>query len=286
MTSLTSIPLSEITGIETLKVLAIGGTGGLGRSISKVLAAHGAKVTVVGREFRDEETENIKFIKVDLSSIASSQQFASSLDASDFDIVLFTTGIFSSRSREETAEGFEKDLATSFLNRLAILDVIGEKLTHHSFLGSPRVFIMAFPGTGQLGTPHDLNQEKKYHFYAAHMNTVAGNECLVLDCAQKYTNFKVFGVNPGLVKTNIRDNLLGTGIFSRIIETMLGWLTPTPEQYAQKLVPAILSPKLNDLNGVHIDKNGCLLDVSKEMNQEYATEYILKCEELLRTKGF
>jgi NAD(P)-dependent dehydrogenase (short-subunit alcohol dehydrogenase family) len=286
MTSLTNIPISQIKGIETLKVLAIGGTGGLGRSISQVLASKGAKVTAVGRTFRDEKTENIDFIKADLSSIASSQQLASSLDASDFDIVLFTTGIFSSRSREETSEGFEKDLAVSFLNRLAILDIIGDKLSHNSVLGSPRVFVMGFPGNGQLGTPDDLNQEKKYSFFTAHMNTVAGNECLVLNSAQKYSNFRVFGMNPGLVKTNIRDNLLGTGIFSRILETAMGWFTPTPEQYAQKVVPAMLSPQLNELNGVHIDKKGNLLDGSKGLTQEYANEYIAKCEELLRSKGF
>jgi hypothetical protein len=85
------------------------------------------------------------------------------------------------------------------------------------------------------------------------MDTVAGNERFVSDCSQKYSNFKVFGMNSGFVQTNIKDNLLGTDILTPIIETVLGWLTPTSEQHAEKLVPSILSPKLNDLNGVHLD---------------------------------
>src|SRR4051794_12519964 len=69
----------------------------------------------------------------------------------------------------------------------------------------PRVFIMGYPGTGQAGTPDDLNAEKSYSAFPVHMNTVAGNEVLVLDAATRHPSASVFGLNPGLIKTNIRD---------------------------------------------------------------------------------
>ena len=73
----------------------------------------------------------------------------------------------------------------------------------------PRVFIMGYPGTGQAGTLDDLNAEKSYRAMPVHMNTVAGNEMLVLDAPTRYPNATFFGLNPGLIKTNIRDNFLG-----------------------------------------------------------------------------
>ena len=49
----------------------------------------------------------------------------------------------------------------------------------------PRIFIMGYPGTGQAGTLDDLNAEKSYRAFPAHMNTVAGNEVLMLDAASE-----------------------------------------------------------------------------------------------------
>jgi hypothetical protein len=39
---------------------------------------------------------------------------------------------------------------------------------------------------GGAGTLDDLNAEKSYRAFSAHMNTVAGNEVLVLDAAARY----------------------------------------------------------------------------------------------------
>ncbi|MDC7674923.1 DUF1349 domain-containing protein [Asticcacaulis machinosus] len=45
---------------------------------------------------------------------------------------------------------------------------------------------MAYPGSGQTGTPDDLNAEREYKALPQHMNTVAGNEILVLDAVKRY----------------------------------------------------------------------------------------------------
>jgi NAD(P)-dependent dehydrogenase (short-subunit alcohol dehydrogenase family) len=267
-----------------LKILVFGGTGGLGRAISRTLAASGANVTVVGQTFRDEGTENISFVKADLSSIEDSIKVAQSLDVSGTSVLLFTTGIFASKQKEVTKEGLEKDLAVSYLNRLVIIDYLAPKLESHSNF-KPRVFIMGYPGIGQLGTIDDLNQEKSYQFYKAHMNTVAGNEALVLYGKKQFPNANFYGLNPGLVKTSIRSNLFGNGWVGSAIEYLISWLTPTADDYAKTISPVFVSPILDDHNGSLIDRKGAQLNASKGLDEEYALRFIEASKELLKSKG-
>lgn len=274
--------------LSPLDVLIVGGTGGLGRAIGKTLASCGASVTVVGQTFRDEDVPNIKFVKADLSSIERSKGVAKALDVSQTDIVIFTTGIFANSKRQETDEGIEKDLAVSYLNRLAMTNIIAPKLKSsvNSFGFHPRVFFIGFPGKGQLGDLEDLNQEKKYNYYTAHMNTVAGNEALVVNSKDKFKNVKFYGLNPGIVKTNIRDNLFGKGSYlSSSIETVIGWFTYTPEQYASNMVPLLVAPELEKFNGVAFNNKAKEIPISKGMTPEHAGKIINESVDLLKKKG-
>ncbi|ODV66778.1 hypothetical protein HYPBUDRAFT_11421 [Hyphopichia burtonii NRRL Y-1933] len=269
-----------------LSVLIVGGTGGLGRAISRALLAAGADVTVVGRTFKDEDTK-IKFVKADLSSIKESEKTAHELDVSNTDILLFTTGIFAANSRQETAEGLERDMATSYLNRLVMLRILVPKLKKTSALGfAPRVFLMGFPGNQQLGNINDLNLEGKYSMWQAHMTTVAGNEALIYDSVDKYQGVHFYGLNPGLVKTGIRNNLLGENSWvSSMIESLIGWFTPTPEGYADKISPILIAPELEKRNGGIFDNKGNALFPSKGMTTEYSKKFVTESETLLKNKG-
>ncbi|KAH3674657.1 hypothetical protein WICMUC_003203 [Wickerhamomyces mucosus] len=278
----------DTADLKNLKALIIGGTGGLGRSVSRFLATSGAKVTVIGQTFRDEDLKNeISFVKCDLSSISESKRIAQTLDVSDTDLIIFTTGIFAARVKETTSEGLERDMAVSYLNRLSILKQIAPKLrsTKNSYGWVPRVFIFGYPGAGKLGAIDDLNQDKSYSFLTCHFNTVAGNEALVSVARERYSNVKFFGVNPGLVKTDIRKNLTGEGFFSRLFESAIGWFTPTPEQFAKGLVPTLISPELEDLNVIHLDAKGKPKAGSQGLTQDYARQYVEKSEELIKSKG-
>ncbi|KAM9914285.1 hypothetical protein OXX69_000784 [Metschnikowia pulcherrima] len=116
--SISWIP-KKLENLSKLNVTVVGGTGGLGRAISKTFAGAGAKVTVIGQTFRDADTKNISFVKADLSSIEKSREVAKTLDVSDTDILLFTTGIIAARKREETEEGLERDMAVSFFESVS-----------------------------------------------------------------------------------------------------------------------------------------------------------------------
>jgi hypothetical protein len=55
---------------------------------------------------------------------------------------------------------------------------------------------MGYPGAGQIGTCDDLNAEKSYKAIKVHMNTVAGNEMLVLDAAEQCPNATFSAIIP------------------------------------------------------------------------------------------
>lgn len=249
------LPRLDLTGAGALgkKVVIVGGTGGIGRALARELATRGAKVLVVGQTFRDADVPNIEFIQADLSLMHEAQRVASRLPAETLDLVVFTTGIFAAPKRQETAEGLERDMAVSYLSRLVILQAIAPRLGQKLPVGHPRprVFVMGYPGSGQAGTLGDLNAEKSYSAMGVHMNTVAGNEMLVLDAARRYPMLSVFGLNPGLIKTDIRSNFLGgSKVLFALVEGLIGLMTPTAGTYAQRIVPLLLAPELEGRSGV------------------------------------
>lgn len=279
--------------MDSLKIAVIGGTGGLGRAIAKNFASKGASVTVYGRTFRDTDVKNIKFVRVDLSLMSNIKQLIAehSFEIFEYDLVVFTAGIFAASNREETSEGLERDLATSTLNRYLLLEKSLPELESQSPLQEgrkfkkPRIFIMAYPGAGQLGTPDDLNQEQGYSAYRCHMNTVAGNEAIVTHYSgNKY--FSIYGLNPGLVKTNIRDNYLGENSWaSKVLEFFIGWIYKSPEQYAEIITPLLTDPTLDADSGTFYNDKAKKIPASKGLTKEYADKYIRKSKELLESKG-
>jgi NAD(P)-dependent dehydrogenase (short-subunit alcohol dehydrogenase family) len=275
--------------LKEWRIAVVGGTGGLGRAISRILASRGATVTVVGQTFRDSGVAGIEFIKADLNLMREAQRIGEALPAETLDLVIFTTGIFAAPRRQETAEGIERDMAVSYLSRLVILRAIGPRLGkgRPAAQMKPRVFIMGYPGTGQPGTPDDLNAEKSYKAMATHMNTVAGNEILVLDSAKRYPNATFFGLNPGLVRTNIRDNFFGKDTLkSRFVEAIIGLFTPSPQTYAERLAPLLVSRDLEGHNGAMFDRKGnAILPSPKLMDASYRDAFIADSEALVAARA-
>jgi len=263
---------TPVNAFQGKRVAVIGGTGGIGRALSLYLAGRGARVLVVGQTFRDTGVPGIEFMQADLSLMRQANSVAQRLPAESLDLVIFTAGIFAGHVRQETAEGIERDMAVSFLNRLVILNAIAPRLgTQRADTSSkPRVFVVAYPGSGQVGSPDDLNAEKSYKSMAVHMNTVAGNEMMVLDAARNHPNIAIFGLNPGLIKTNIRDNLLGGGSFkSRVIEGLIGLMTPTANQYAQRIGPLLASPDIEYHSGALLNNKAQAILPTPGLSSEY-----------------
>ena len=188
-------------------------------------------------------------------------------------------------TREETAEGIERDLAVSYLSRLALLRELAPRLGRErpGSAAKPRVFVMGFPGTGQAGAPDDLNAERAYAPMAVHMNTVAGNEALVLDAVQRYPHARFFGLNPGMIKTDIRANYFGSGsLRHRLVEGLIGLFTPTPETYAERILPLLFAPELEQRSGAMFDQKGDAIFPSEVLTESAVAALIEASHALLQ----
>ncbi len=67
-----------------------------------------------------------------------------------------------------------------------------------------------------------------------------------------------------MVKTNIRSNWIGDKkLLSGLLEGLIGIFNPTPTQFAEKLVPILFSPELEQHNGALLTREGKALYPSK-----------------------
>jgi NAD(P)-dependent dehydrogenase (short-subunit alcohol dehydrogenase family) len=258
------------------RIAVVGGTDGLGRAIARLCAEVGAEVLVVGRTFRDEGVARVRFMKADLSSMREATRVGTELDPA-LDAVVLTTGIMAAPTREVTDEGIERDMAISTLSRHALVRALAPRLQPRA-----RVFVMGFPGAGNLGNPSDLNAERGYEPMPVHMNTVAGNEAIVLQGKDRYPDVDFFGLNPGLIKTRIRANYLGEGSLKhRLVEGLLGLTMPTPERYAARIVPLLLAPELTSRSGAMFGKQGTAILPTDGFDAAHVQRFADALDELL-----
>lgn len=219
------------------KVLIIGGTKGIGYALAKQLTQENDVVTIVGRSTPADLPKNIFMVSADLSSMKESKALVTDkLKGSAFDVVVFSNGIITSKQLRRTKEGVEEDLAVSYLSRFVILN---EMMKNSNLNGEKKVYVLGYPGEKNMNPidADDINfdkDENKYAQMAAHMNTIIFNEAIVYEAARRFPTIKTFGLNPGLIQTNIRDNFHGGK------DTWLGWFVEgmislfaiTPEKYA------------------------------------------------------
>jgi NAD(P)-dependent dehydrogenase (short-subunit alcohol dehydrogenase family) len=280
----TSTPVDQLN-LAGRHLVAIGGTNGLGQAIAEHALDRGAHVTVVGRTLRGASHDRLDFMAADLSSMREAARVGRELPVEGADVMLFTTGIIAAKTREQTPEGLERDMAISFLSRMAILDGAAQRLgiTRADRHTRPRVFVMGSPGWGELGTLDDLNSEGQYSSSKAHGNSIAGNEALVLAGSRRYPGSAFFGLAPGAVKTDIRSNLLGEGSAThRIVEGLIGVLAQSATTYGRRMLPVLFSADLDGLDGVNFNRKGRPVHPSRGFDESYAGQFLAASDGLLR----
>ncbi len=283
-----NIDLSKsVENISNKNVLIVGGTSGLGQAIAQEAAKLGAKVKVVGRSFKDDAVPNISFEKADLSSMKEAKRLGESgLDA-DYDVVVLTVGILAAGTRQESDEGLEMDIAVSYLSRFVLLKYLVPRLKKGA-----RVFVMGFPGSNTKGwNVDDLNSEKSYsNLGFTHVNTIIGNEALVLDYAANDKDHVYFGLNPGLIKTNIRSNVWASGYFTNllggVIEFLIGLFGTSAQTYGKKMAQLIFCEGLEQHSGIHFNPSAQPTLTSEVFKEDptLTTTFLQKSQELLTEK--
>lgn len=272
---ISQLPAAQLeAALRGRNILVIGGTAGIGKALALSSLSRGAHVTVVGRREPGPELSAAKFVKKDLSLLKNAVELADDVDVTSLDTIVFTNGIMANRARQVNAEGIELDLAVSYLSRFAFArKMLGKGFgsNRRDSTQKPRIFVMGFPGASQSATLDDFNAEKSYSAMTAHMNTVVGNEALVsyLNTELK-DSANVYGLNPGFVRTEIRDNFLGKGSWlSWAVEGLVGLFTKTAESYAENsLVHLLASPELESQPGALIDPSRKILKSNPFLTKE------------------
>ncbi len=232
---------------------------------------------------------NISFVQRDFTLMHDALALGRELPPAD--VIVLTHGIVAAAKREETADGLERDMAVSCLSRLVILRELLPRLPANA-----RVFVYGMPGNGAKFRFDDLNAEKGYEsgFGFVHINTVGGNEALVLHLAAaerakpaNAAKVALFGVNPGLLVTDIRSAMHGgrSTFAGGCMEGLLSWFTPSLQKYAATMVPLFFAPGLEAHNGAMFGQNGTAIKINPEFEPPgRATEWFNALQALLKAK--
>ena len=267
------------------RVAVIGGTNGLGRAIALEFIAKGAEVLVVGRTFRDQGIPRLRFLPADLSEIETAQSLAEKLPVETLDILLMTHGIFAGKPRRTNAAGIELDLATSSLSRVVILREVADRMGKNRVNPSarPRIFVWGFPGGKRTATLNDLNSEQQYRWSVAHSNGVVVNEALVLDSAVRYPSVNFYGMNPGIISTDIMTGVFGkNAVLLKLQQAVVGLLFQSAPQYARRIAPLLVSADLEPYSGAMFGRHGDpILSNPVLADQSYLERVMAEAEKLL-----
>ena len=111
-----------------------------------------------------------------------------------------------------------------------------------------------------------------------------GDEAIVLDQARRTKSVHFFGLNPGLIQTKIRANMLGEGSFLHtVVEFGIGLLMPSADDYARRIVPVLFARELEGRTGVMFGAKGNPILPSEGMTESYVAQLISASQKLVTT---
>lgn len=122
----------DIPSLSGKTAVVTGATGGLGYETARMLAEHGARVILAGRNadkganalrrIRAKSPEaDIAFELVDLGNLASITAFGTRLRAgTPIDILVNNAGVMTPPTRKTTSDGFELQFGTNYLSHFAL----------------------------------------------------------------------------------------------------------------------------------------------------------------------
>ncbi len=235
-------PLEQIR-LDGKTAIVTGGTSGLGRETSGLLAAQGAHVCVVGRDAAKtdrvrEEIADSESATADLSSLAAThafaEQFATTHDR--LEILVLNAGTLS-HDFTLTAEGYESTLATQVLSQFLLIRDLLPLLE----VASGRVIIVASGGMylERLDVASLQPSAHEYDGVKAYSRAKRAQVSLAEEWTRRLseTNVTVNAMHPGWADTpGLRNALPGFGrFFSPLLRTArqgadtIAWLAGSPD---------------------------------------------------------
>ncbi|MFF2890184.1 SDR family oxidoreductase [Paenibacillus sp. NPDC057967] len=261
-----------------------GASGGMGRETAALLAAkHGMKVFLMGRN-REKGLEAVRyvndhsgrndaqFVLCDLASMASIKTAAEELSAAceRIDVLVNNAGVVTI-GREETADGFERQLGVNHLGHFVLT---GQLLPLLAKSEAGRIVVVS-SGAHKIGQmnyddPHLL---KRYTVWGAYGRSKVANIWFTKELARrlKGTRITVNALHPGAVSTDIGVNR-STG-FGTLVHRMLRPFFLTPEQGSATAIYLATSPDVQGVSGGYYYKQKLAPVTARASDAEEASRF-------------
>ncbi len=260
-----------------------GATSGIGAETARQLAAHGARVIVVGRDAAKcaatvaairQSTGNaaVEFLRADLSSQKEIRLLAEQIKqkCARLDVLVNNAGgVYMARA--QTVDGIERTFALNHLNYFLLTNLLLDLLQ----ASAPARIISVSSGLHQQGTIEfdNLQGEKNYHGLAAYNNSKLANVLFTYELARRLdsTGVTVNALHPGVVKTNLFTN---NGWFLKHIgRRLFDLFSISAEQGAATSVYLASSPDVANVTGKYF--------VASKAVSSSATSYDLELQRRL-----
>lgn len=226
--------IGDLTG---LTALVTGGNSGIGLETARVLARHGVRLILAGRdhgkldmavaELRGAQPDALLDTAViDLSSLASIAAATSRLAASErLDLLFNNAGVMNVPERRTTADGFELTFGTNHLGHFALTAGLLPALRRSP--AARIVTVSAIAATWRVGRLNDLMSEQRYGAMRAYAKSKRANVVFTRELARRLTgtNIMAVAVHPGSAMTNLQrhsQNLLSRAVIALTRNTAMG----------------------------------------------------------------
>ncbi|SDX90945.1 NAD(P)-dependent dehydrogenase, short-chain alcohol dehydrogenase family [Allochromatium warmingii] len=250
--------------------LITGANSGLGRACAQALAAAGWRVGLVARDRTrgaaalaeiQATTGNphLHLFVADLVSQAEVRALAAAVLAQfDHLQLLINNAGTAFRERRLSPDGIERALAINHLAPFLLTQLLLDRLT----ASAPAQIVNISTRINTALDLDDWNWERRpYRMMAAYGQSKLGNLHLTFELARRLADsgVRVNAVFPGVFRSNLGGTDGAQGRFWRVLDRLIGWALPTPEQVARRLLPLLLDTSPPLLHGAYLDQRRRLL---------------------------
>lgn len=207
--------------------LITGGGSGIGLETARVLARHGARVILAGRDRTklDQAAETVRAaapgaradtLVLDLADLSSIRDAATRIaETETVDLLFNNAGVMNLPERRLTRDGFEMTVGTNHLGHFAFDAQVWPAVLRSP---APRVVtVSAIAARWRTGGLDDLMSEKGYRAMGAYAKSKRANIVYTLELARRtaHSRLAALAVHPGSAMTGLQQH--GTGALTRII---------------------------------------------------------------------
>lgn len=244
-------------------VLVTGGNSGLGFHTCRLLAAKGARVLLASRSsqrgdqaradiFRDIPDARLDVISLDLADLDSVRRCAANLrtDLERLDILVNNAGVMAI-PRQETAQGFERQLGVNHLGHFALTGALLPLLLETPASRIVNVSSMAHR-SGRMKFS-DLHGQQRYNPFGAYSQSKLANLLFTFELQRRLESKRAgticVSAHPGFAATNLQYAAAkekGSAIELILMRTLNAILSQSAEQGA---LPQLFAATAPDVSG-------------------------------------